>query len=404
MMLDLFGFDSGLHLLQLGAEEGVDILRSSIELSQSTIESWNEAWVEVFGGNQTGLWTGVVRLGIILGALSIIYLAIRDGSQIVERGSWMELARLFVWPLVVVFFLTNNAALLAGTIGVIRGIANEQVSSVLAFQLADLTFADAMARQGISAAAETQLINLYADCMGLPPEELLACRAERTEEANAILDRAEAEAGIEFDFLRQSIDLAQTAAQFPIGPAGIVLAPRTFIEDTGLQLVRVILYSLQWMVVNLLEAALLLTALFAPVAMGLSLLPFQGRLILAWLVGFISLFGVQFGYNLVVGLVANRIGQTAVSTINDIGFALLLAIGAPVLAGLVAKGGGVAVYSGLQGTVTRINSTIAGTAALGARSAFALSRLSQSRGGPSQSAATGPGTVSPRDDRSPTTG
>lgn len=403
-MLDLFGFDSGLHLLQLGADEGVDILRSSIELSQGTIESWNEAWVEVFGGDQTGLWTGVVRLGIILGALSIIYLAVRDGSQIVERGSWIELARLFVWPLVIVFFLANNAALLSGTISVIRGIANEQVSSVLAFQLADLTFADAMSRQGISAAAETQLINLYADCMGLPPEELLECRTERTEEANAILDRAEAEAGIEFDFLRQSIEIAQTGAQLALGPAGIVLAPRTFIEDTGLQLVRVILYSLQWMVVNLLEAALLLTALFAPVAMGLSLLPFQGRLILAWLVGFISLFGVQFGYNLVVGLVANRIGQTAVSTINDIGFALLLAIGAPILAGLVAQGGGVAVYSGLQGTVTRINGALAGTVALGARSAFALSRVSQNNSGLSQKATTEPETLRPKDDRSPTTG
>jgi len=401
-MLYRFGMPSnvGHTLLQLGAEEGGDILRSSIELSQGTIDSWNQAWIEVFGGGQTGLWTGVVRLGLILGALSLIYLAVKDGSQIVERGSWLELVRLFVWPLVIVFFLANNAALLSGTVLLIRGIANEQVSAVLDFQLADLTFADAMSRQGISAAAETQLINLYADCMGLPPEELLACRVERTEEANAILDRAEAEAGTTFDLLRQSVELGTQAV---LGPAGMVLAPRTFIEDSGLQLVRVMVYALQWMVVNLLEAALLLTALFAPVAMGLSLLPFQGRLIFAWLVGFISLFGVQFGYNLVVGLVANRIGQTATSTLNDLGFALLLAIGAPVVAGLVAKGGGVAVYSGLQSTVARINGALVGTAALGVRSAFAW-RMANQVSSAGQPGAGGANNLVRADDRSPTTG
>jgi hypothetical protein len=237
--------------------------------------------------------------------------------------------------------------------------------------------------------------------MGLPPEELLACRVERTEEANAILDRAEAEAGTTFDLLRQSIAIGTQAV---LGPAGVVLAPRTFIEDSGLQLVRVILYALQWMVVNLLEAALLLTALFAPVAMGLSLLPFQGRLIFAWLVGFLSLFGVQFGYNLVVGLVANRIGQTATSTLNDLGFALLLAIGAPVVAGLVAKGGGVAVYSGLQSTVARINGALVGTAALGVRSAFALRMANQVSGGAGPPGTEGANALVRVDDRRPTTG
>lgn len=70
--LVLFQPHVGLYFLQLGAEEGVDILRSSIELSQGTIESWNQAWIEIFGGDPTGLWTGVVRLGIILGALEDI--------------------------------------------------------------------------------------------------------------------------------------------------------------------------------------------------------------------------------------------------------------------------------------------------------------------------------------------
>lgn len=404
-MLDMwsqldFSLSLGSYLLQAGAQEGADILSSSIELSRETAESWNQAWVELFQDGESGLWIGVVRLGTILGALSILYLAVKDGSQIIEKGSWLELARLFVWPLVIVFFLANNAALLAGTIGITRAIASEQVSSVLDYQLGNLTFRDAMSRQGISEAAEAQLINLYSDCMGLPPEEQLECRAERAEEAEAILDAAEQQANIELAPLRAAVGLFRTVN--PALDLGLTAAELpTLIENDLLRLVRTILYALQWMVVNLLEAALLLTALFAPVAMGLSLLPFQGRMIFAWLVGFISLFGVQFGYNLVVGLVANRIGETSVSTINDIGFALLLAIGAPVLAGIIAKGGGVAAYSGLQGTVSRINAAAVGIAAFGARS---LIPVRTSGGGGDSGRNNQENNNRKNDSRTPTTG
>ena len=54
---------------------GISLVRSSIQLSQQTVESWNKVWGDVV--NPSGaLWAGLCNLGTTLAALSIIILAI----------------------------------------------------------------------------------------------------------------------------------------------------------------------------------------------------------------------------------------------------------------------------------------------------------------------------------------
>ena len=118
-------------------------------------------------------------------------------------------------------------------------------------------------------------------------------------------------------------------------------------RSTVLPIIRLILRSLQWAFVKILEASYLLTALFVLLGMGLSLLPVQGKPIWAWLIGFISLFGVQLGYNIVVGLVAVVIVKSDAELVTDIAFLFFLAVLSPVLAVLIAKGGGTALYSAI---------------------------------------------------------
>ncbi|MEH2026883.1 hypothetical protein [Nostoc sp.] len=135
-----------------------------------------------------------------------------------------------------------------------------------------------------------------------------------------------------------------TAVQFANDPGSVF-------RDTAIPIIRFILYALQWGFVNILEAALLLTALFAPIAVGLSLLPLQGRPIWAWLTGFISLFGVQLGYNILVGLAAVVLVKSGAELASDVAFLCFLSIFAPVLAVLIAGGGGMAIYNGISANV-----------------------------------------------------
>jgi len=131
------------------------------------------------------------------------------------------------------------------------------------------------------------------------------------------------------------------------------LAGQVF-RSTILPIIRLILRSLQWAFVNILEASYLLTALFGLLGMGLSLLPVQGKPIWAWLIGFISLFGVQLGYNIVVGLVAVVIVKSDAELVTDIAFLFFLAVLSPVLAVLIAKGGGTALYSAIANSTKQL--------------------------------------------------
>ncbi len=123
---------------------------------------------------------------------------------------------------------------------------------------------------------------------------------------------------------------------------------------------QAILQALQWAVVNSLELALLLTALFAPIAVGLSALPISGRMFWTWASGFLALLSVNLGYSILTGLMAitvvsmtsasgNSAGVTGIpQTISDLGFLLFAAIVSPLLAGAVGTFGGISLYQGIS--------------------------------------------------------
>jgi hypothetical protein len=125
-------------------------------------------------------------------------------------------------------------------------------------------------------------------------------------------------------------------------------------RNIAIPIIRFVLSSMQWGFVNILEAALLLTATFAPIAMGLSLLPFQGRPILAWLIGFISLLGVQLGYTIIVGLAAIVVVNSNGELVTDVAFLFFLSVFAPLLAVIVSSGGGITLYRGITSNTKRL--------------------------------------------------
>ena len=111
-----------------------------------------------------------------------------------------------------------------------------------------------------------------------------------------------------------------------------------------------ILLAMQWSFVNLLELAMLLTAMVSPFALVLSFLPGKGRPIIAWALAYISMIMVQFYYNIMIGIMANVVLNSNAYDIN--GFLIVMAILGPVLAMKLAQGGGTIVFDVItSGTV-----------------------------------------------------
>jgi hypothetical protein len=155
---------------------------------------------------------------------------------------------------------------------------------------------------------------------------------------------------------------------------GIDSAFATILQKPLLPLIEAILYTLQWVAVNLSEAALIMTALFAPIALALSLMPIAGQMIFAWLAGFIGILSYQLGYNILVGLIAFVIINMdgTVETLNGLSFLFFSALGAPWIAFQIGQGGGVALYQGLSRRAAAIVDGVADVVKLVARTAMAV--------------------------------
>jgi hypothetical protein len=332
--------------------QALDTLSNAIEVSQKTVESWNLLWFNTFNTQESSLWIALVNLGLILAGMSVLHLAVTSGKEIIERQSWSELIAMMIWPIVIVFFLSNNGKMLSESIKFIRGIGYNQVQQILEIQLGEMTFRSALGDVNLTSAAKEEIEKLYSECQGKVGEALVDCWNDKKEAAQAILNEAEQQNGGRLQSLQRFVqNLANVTNLEDIASGDF--AGQVF-RSTVLPIIRLILRAVQWAFVNILEAALLLTALFAPIAMGLSLLPLQGKPIWAWLVGFMSLFGVQLGYNIVVGLVAVVIVNSNAELVTDIAFLFFLAVFAPVLAVLIARGGGTALYNAIANNTKQL--------------------------------------------------
>lgn len=335
-------------IAQTGVSSALDTLNNSLELSQNTQQSWNTVWSgAIYSSSTSGFWIALVGLGLTLAAFSLVYVALTEGKEIFERQAWSQLVSLFIWPLIIAFFLGNNGALLARSVQFIHSFGLSQIEQVQQTQIAQLTFQEAVQSISVTNAARQQIESILSECAGKQGPQLPECLRTNQPIVEEILSEArQLNNGQEPESLRNWIDGLFGAVDY--------YTSGEFSADVFRATINFILSSVQWAFINILEAALLLTAAFSPIAMGLSLLPFQGRPIIAWLIGFISLLGVQLGYTIVVGLAAVVIVNSNAELITDVAFLFFLAIFAPILAIAVSGYGGLSVYRSITSGTKQI--------------------------------------------------
>ncbi len=339
------------HLAATGGEQSLDLLNDATTIAQNTVESWNELWSVTFLATDATFWSALVNLGRILAGFSILYLTFTEGKEILEKLSWSRLVTILIWPIIIMFFLSNNGKILAQTVLLVRNIGHAQVQNVLKFEVAGMAFEDAIIDITISNVAREQIEALYNECKGLSDDAFSSCWEEKQESIEGIVESAEEKNGGILEAVRGIWNTTQNITAVSRGDFSKIGG---IFRSMHVPIIRFILKSVQWAFVNILEAALLLTAVFAPIAMGLSLLPLQGRPIFTWLIGMISLFGVQLGYNIIVGLAAIVIVKSNAELASDISFLFFISIFAPVLAVLISSGGGIALYNGISSRVQQL--------------------------------------------------
>jgi ABC-type multidrug transport system fused ATPase/permease subunit len=208
------------------------------------------------------------------------------------------------------------------------GIGSYYVQSVLTQQIGSDSLNAQTALNEIRQQTAEQALNqeIYGECMNLPPAEQQQCMSDPARE------QAANDAGVD------AASAGNTGNPITNG-----------LRSALITLIMMFLYAIQWAFVNCMEAALLMTALLFPPALGISILPVAGKTIFAWASAMIGLFTTMLSYNIIVGLTAIVIKKAQVAegqdmggtSFRDIAFAAFIALASPILAVYLGQMGGV---------------------------------------------------------------
>jgi len=334
---------------------GKELLETSLLLNKETVIAWNELWTDVIS-TSSPLWIGLCRFGIILAALGIIVVSYKMGWDFQERRLFLwDIPASLVWPLIIILLLGANGNLLHIQVLAMRGLAYSQINKVLDYQLLGVTIKGALADMTLTANAKTQIKAVLAECYAIPIKDVQACFIEKKPIIDGIIAHAKSiytGGGLPPGGIGTGIPSFQDATGTGkyLGQFGFGDALSTFFIG--------LLWACQWAFVNMLDAALLLTATLAPVFTGLSMLPLARKPIWAWASTFLGIFSAQLGYTIIIGLVATVLVKAGAQNISDLAFIAFLCIFAPFISLLIGSGGGIALFNGISSSATNLASTV----------------------------------------------
>lgn len=345
----------------------LEILNRSVQVNQETFDSWNDLW-RLGLSPDTGLWQAVVQIGLLLAGLSVFYLVVTDVKEAVVKQDFYGLVKVMVLPLVVLLFLGNNGFLLSNMIKTVRVIASDQVNTIAEISIGDtfqgVSLQDAQDSLNLTNAALEEIQLLYSECDGLTGEDLELCWSnanEKVGEIATVVENQQPPNKIAQAFRSVVNNLVQGNGLYAL------VNFKGFAEYQAQKIIRALLYGLQWAFVNTVEAALLLTALFLPISIGISMVSLSQQVVVANVVGFLALYGVQIAYNLTIGLVSLVMTNTVGSLFNELGFSMFISLFGPILAVSIASGGGLSLYQSINSGVGQLVDFASDLASLGVR-------------------------------------
>lgn len=366
--------------LYLAVDGATQIMEKAVKVNQDVIASWNARWATIFNSL---LFEIIVTMSVFAGVVAIcVWMTseLKDfdgGDYLFKRSFYTNL----FWALFVMAMLVPGGDRLATLVQGVHTFGQKFNQQALEYQMDGITIQDAIRATVARGTLNADISAQMAQCQGLIGERQFACLSNAREQVQQMINSYEEEWVIDlpggFRALEETLtniiygedgpDIISNPNSGPIeaaneGMAGNIERVRGGIPGaiSGFFLgsvasivqsfVQGILLDFQWAFVNLLELAMLLTAMVSPFALALSFLPGVGRPIIAWIIAYVSMVMVQFYYNIITGIVAVVVLNSNAQDIN--GFLLVLAIFAPVLAIKLAQGGGIAVFDTLtSGTI-----------------------------------------------------
>ncbi|PZO22626.1 MAG: hypothetical protein DCF25_02360 [Leptolyngbya foveolarum] len=371
---------TNLPALYLAVDGATKIMQDAVNVNQDAIASWDDKWLNLFDSQ---LFNIIIYMSTFAGVVAITVWMVEElrdfdtGDLLFRRSFYVNL----FWAIFVMAMLVPNGNRLAALVQGLHSFGQQFNQQALEFQLNDIALEDAIRATVARGTLQADISAQAAQCEGLVGERQFACLSNAHQQVKQMIEAYQAEYLVDVPQGLKAVETGLGAKLAPengadilngegenlsrirnaaisgqadglpgVGDGGFRGALLGALGSTVQALTQGILLAMQWAFVNLLELAMLLTALVSPFALALSFLPGKGRPIIAWVIAYTSMVMVQFYYNIMIGIMANVVLNSNAYDIN--GFLIIMAIFGPVLAMKLAQGGGMAVFDVItSGTV-----------------------------------------------------
>lgn len=349
-----------------------NVLSAGQAASSEIVRSFNNIWLDIL--KSEGIYRALTNLGLAIALIGLALSLVQWGRQSMERGT-VSLTEL-VAPIVAIVLLMplgqTNTTLLASVTLDLRGIVNEVNTQVLSQTVNGLTLEAAYRTATVQGASAQLAATIAEQCRTQStPEKVRVCVEQKRQQFSQYLrDVREANGdndssywGLLEDYISQGIDfVGDTISGTLFADVG------SYVLEGILQIVLIAFHiAFQWVM----ELAMILVALIAPIAVGASLFPTPAKPIFAWLSAFLGAGMAKLGLNIVSGLAAT-IAVTATDTLNPFILLLVFAIFAPTLSLIVGSGSAISLFIALSYVANRANVGLMKMTAQGVRK---MSRL-----------------------------
>ncbi len=322
MSFQLFPTQLILAQTQKVGEAASKITQDSAAASEAIATAMDGLWNDVLTG---GLYAAIARLGVFFAVGTLLIFMVQWTRQMVDGESSKAFTDI-IWPIVVVFLLANNGAVLASGTRGLREIINQTNQTLLTSTSNSIRLQEAYQQVMQQTGAESAVRGLIQQCNAVAdPQQQTECLDNAARQAEEIAAQTNGKKEGWFPDFGLSEFLSTNIFQ---------LAVRGWLIAFGI--------AFQWLI----EISLLLTALLGPLAIGGSLLPVGQKAIFAWLVGFFSVGMVKLSFNIISGLVATLVLNA--DTNDPLIFAFATGLLAPILSLAIATGGGMTVFNSLS--------------------------------------------------------
>ena len=328
---------------------GIELITEQAEQAVNIGATLDDLWQSIFV-DLSGPWIAVNYIASFILAYSFLAWVLKLLLGVVTE-QWSDVAGEFVYLLILVSLLANNARPVANLALFIRDFTNEQIQVIYDLNLSTVTVESAIRDILITSEVKTEISHRFRACESKTGTLQIECLREVGEDAQEFINEAQNASDAPTGLIALGLkvaDFVNTVGQLPaVGPATtpeeIAASNRLFdgiVESTSVPIVRLILKAVQFALVSMAELALLLTALVAPIAVALSTIPVKPRPIESWLIGMIAISALLWSYVVLVGFSAAVISLSGSQDTTELGFLMLLAFGSPLVAAALAKFGG----------------------------------------------------------------